>query len=841
MNKSFAVRTVFSLMIVVVLFSGLPKAMGEDQAMEGAGTVSSPLYMLTYDHGGLILWGHDHFLEKLRSAKQWLDRYPGFKIGLDNEAYTYDQLAKDHPEVLKEIRKYLVDYKGRFGIATCTYGQPLSVFVNEESNIRQISYALEAVRKHLGCAPDVYLMSEHAMHSQIPQILKGFGFTGAIMRTHFMMYGYNPTFDAAIGWWKGLDGSRIPTIPTYKGEGAQFGRTTVDNWFLTRYPGSNAPESPADFRKKFARIQPLLATRADDAGLRREELVREYEGKPGYQWILLEEISSLFPTPEKELKTLANDFVVRMPWGYCGNEIWNQCRAAEVAVLTAERLAAIDLLYKGRNRQGALDEAWKQLLVAQHHDVQICGLLKDARRFLPKSIEISNSVIDSCLQHLASQMSGGKAQQVVIFNPVSWSRKEWVEVPVLLPRGYAKDLQVRCGDTIVPAVILSADLHSNGSLRDINLALKPELPGLSLTSCALVPGKKKPVVSRSRFMIDPEKLTVVSPYLKVRLDAQGGIAELVDARTGRDLIQKGKRSSFFAGVINGQPVTSRGQLVLEQAPDGADWAVANETGFIGNIPYLIEMRFYADTPRIDCRVRFSFDGQRMGRLSEDKRDSRSPFIHEEKLRFKMFPKIGNDAIGVRDLPFAVSETSDRYVNGLYWTATTDNKNGIAFFNRGTMGAVREKDGGFSMPLAYAMYYIWGTRMLTGDFVYEFAIYPFTGPWQKADLHKRAIEYNFQPVGLHAEAGNGVVAQTLHPFALDSEQAVVSALYNKGEDIFIRLYDDKGKRRKVSLQYRMGQADMTEVDLNGRRLRTLSGQLDIEPWQIKTVRIEPLGK
>lgn len=100
------------------------------------------------------------------------------------------------------------------------------------------------------------------------------------------------------GWWVGIDGSRIATVPTYKGQGAQFGRTTVDNWILTRYPGSNAPKSPADFRKEFAHIQPLLATRADDAGLRRQELVKEYEGKPGYRWILLDEILPNFPAPK---------------------------------------------------------------------------------------------------------------------------------------------------------------------------------------------------------------------------------------------------------------------------------------------------------------------------------------------------------------------------------------------------------------------------------------------------------------------------------------------------------------------------------------------------------------
>jgi hypothetical protein len=115
--------------------------------------------------------------------------------------------------LLEELRGYLKKYRGRFGIGTCTYGQPLSTFLDGESNIRQIEYAIRTDEKQLGCTPVVYLMSEHAMHSQIPQILAGLGFQGAIMR--------------------------------------------------------------------------------------------------------------IFPTPTADMKTLPNDFTVRMPWGYCGNEIWN--------------------------------------------------------------------------------------------------------------------------------------------------------------------------------------------------------------------------------------------------------------------------------------------------------------------------------------------------------------------------------------------------------------------------------------------------------------------------------------------------------------------------------------
>jgi len=391
--------------IRVCAFAVLMLAFAGDWARAGVDTPAEPLYLLTYDHGGLVLWGRDHFVKYLHGAVDWLDRYPSFKIGLDNEAYTYDKLAEQDPAVLEEIRGYLRKYKGRFGIGTCTYGQPLSVFVNEESNIRQIEYALAADRKYFGVAPDVYLMSEHAMHAQMPQLLRGFGFHGAIMRTHYMMYGYNPCFDVPIGWWIGLDGSRVATVPTYKGEGAQFGKTTVDNWILTRYPSKDAPKSPADFRQEFRRIQPLLASRADDAGLRKEDLVKECEGKPGFQWILLEELLALFPAPQADLKTAANDFVVRMPWGYCGNEIWSMSRRAEVGVLTAERIAALAALAGDDNCESDLDRAWKNLLVAQHHDIQICGLLADARKFLPESIHTSQDVTTKSLRRIASSAS----------------------------------------------------------------------------------------------------------------------------------------------------------------------------------------------------------------------------------------------------------------------------------------------------------------------------------------------------------------------------------------------------------------------------------------------------
>ncbi len=833
-------RHLHRFVIVTFLLAGGACVFGAEARADASGeSTDPPLYLLTYDHGGLVLWGRDHFVERLHNAMEWLDRYPSFKIGLDNEAYTYDQLAEQDPNVLSEIRGYLAKYKGRFGIGTCTYGQPLSMFIDGESNIRQIEYALAADRKYFGTSPDVYLMSEHAMHAQIPQILKGFGFDGAIMRTHFMMYGYNPTFDVPIGWWVGMDGSRVATVPTYKGEGADFGKTTADNWILTRYPSEDVRRSPADYRKEFSRIRPLLASRADDAGLRKEELVKEYEGKPGFQWILLEELRSLFPVPQEELRTAANDFVVRMPWGYCGNEIWNTSRRAEASMLTAERIATLAALAGEDGCETELDKAWKNLLVAQHHDIQICGLLPDARKFLSESIRGSHDVTAKSLQRIASRMASGGFQQVVVFNPVSWRRQSWIEVPVSLERGYAKGLEVRHKGEVVPSAVLSADSHSDGSLREVKLAVLADLDGLSVGAFELrpTPAASAAASDPDAMRVDAESLTLTTPFWEVCFQPDGGLSSIKDRRSGKELLRPEAAGGLFVGKIDGQDMNSKGRWVLETPHGGGTWAVARQSGSIGVIPYTAEMKFYRESPRIDCWTRFRFSGEKIGRVTDNERDAVSGFVHEDKLRFKIFPSLNERAVGVRDLPFAVSETTDPYVNGLYWTAVADGDKGIAVFNRGTMGAVREKDGGFSVPLAYASYYVWGTRMLTGDLEYEFALYPFVGRWTEADLQRHAAEYNLPLAGTAASSARGSLGTVFQPIGVQSSSAMVSALYRRNGKTYVRAYEYRGTTGGVSLDKTPASARTMEIDLGGRDLGTLTGTFSIEPWQIRTIRLE----
>jgi hypothetical protein len=199
---------------------------------------------MNYDHLGVILWRPEALERVVAEETERWPRHPRFEVGWDHEAFTYDYLAEHGPDLLAKMQRALAGFKGRLGVASCTYGQPLAQFINEESNIRQLAMARATLQRHFGVEPSVYIMSEHAMHSQMPQILAGCGFKGAVLRTHFMMYGCNPTIAEPVVFWVGLDGSHLRAVPTYPGQEEYaatsdtppLGYVTLDNRILTDYP-----------------------------------------------------------------------------------------------------------------------------------------------------------------------------------------------------------------------------------------------------------------------------------------------------------------------------------------------------------------------------------------------------------------------------------------------------------------------------------------------------------------------------------------------------------------------------------------------------------------------------
>jgi alpha-mannosidase len=142
---------------------------------------------------------------------------------------------------------------------------------------------------------------------------------------------------------------------------------------------------------------------------------------------------------------------------------------------------------------------------------------------------------------------------------------------------------------------------------------------------------------------------------------------------------------------------------------------------------------------------------------------------------------------------------------------------------------------FAVPLAFANSYIWGTRMLSGEFAYEFSLWPFEGPWQEAALHRHALEYNMPCSTVGSGPGDGDFGETFQPVTLSSVNVSLSALYEHAGHVYLRLYDHTGQPSAVRLRAWKDQP-LTEVNLAEDVLATTQNSGAFRPWQIRTFRM-----
>ncbi len=780
------------------------------------------LYILTYDHGGYVLW-KDEVKPRLKNIFDWMEKYPKLRIGLDYESFTFDEFSRCDPEVVEMITELLKKYPDRVGLGATTYGQPLSLTISEESNARQLTYAIRTNKKYFGKTPNVYCISEYALNNQTPQLLKLTGHDAAIMRSHVMGYGYPRTFDSAWGNWIGKDKTAIPAVPTYDKQGRGYNCCTVDNWILSRWP-QDTDISLEDFEEMFKKYSPLLASRYDDLTQPIEDVTKYIETKDNYEYVLLEDIPSLYGEAKDELVTDDNDFHVQMPWGYCGNEIFNGVRKAEVEAVQAEKLNALSVMLGGKALTENLDEAWKYALASQHHDVTICGLLDLSRRFIPSSLKESEFVKNESLKAIASRFACKDENSVLAINTNSFPVGEYIKI--------SEDKYVYADLPAYTAKVISAD--SKSDCED--------------------------------FSWNSDTGILETVYYNIKLTDNG--IEYIANKDGKKIIDNGDNSMFTAH-INGVDCASSGKWKVESKPYGV---LAVYEGKIGSIPFSFKMRFggkYMD--RIDCKTRFEIHNERIGIIGDKAGLEKSITVnghkHEGKLNFNMNLCLDKSRKMYRDLPYSISEwsgdirvtedywyekdriiidekvtpeesfNSSTYLNGIYWICLKDDNNSVAVFNKGCMGSDVQGNK-VSIPLAYSEEYLCGTKILDGIYEDEFAL--CLGLDFVSDIHQHAIAYAYPPIAIPLEKHDGNVSELEFASFSKSDDigiVVMTTLYPENGYLLARFCNYSDEEAHVSFKPACGKVT-AETDLLGNEMAKIEdNNLKFRPWEIKTVKIK----
>src|SRR5215472_4961257 len=140
------------------------------------------------------------------------DRPPHGKTCLNLDARAYEFMAEKFPEVARRLKKYLAE--GKVELIGGTYGQPMGTMFSGESNIRQILYGRETIRKALDYEMVTFLEEEEFSHPQVPQIVAGAGYRYAsLAQVDTWGNAGIPRLELNSFRWQGKDGATIPSTP----------------------------------------------------------------------------------------------------------------------------------------------------------------------------------------------------------------------------------------------------------------------------------------------------------------------------------------------------------------------------------------------------------------------------------------------------------------------------------------------------------------------------------------------------------------------------------------------------------------------------------------------------
>ncbi|WP_162817740.1 glycoside hydrolase family 38 C-terminal domain-containing protein [Niabella yanshanensis] len=820
-------------------------------------------YFVDGYHGGMYghypLWVTRFIADHMEQRKDW-------KLNLEIEPDTWDLVALKDPVNYQRLKTLINDstHEAVAEYVNPTYAQSYLFNSSVESTIRQFQYGMEKLKQHFPLIRfTTYSSEEPCFTSALPQILQSLGISNASLKNPNTCWGgYVRAYGGQLLNWVGPDGSSVKTVPRYSSESLVDGST----WQTIAWNHSEQYLNSA----RQQGIEYPVGMCLQDAGWKNGPWLNHQKSAATAYTTWRSYFNLLNSATNIENWRLSQeDIKVSLVWGaQILQRIAQQVRVAENKIKIAEKTAALARFYRGTPYPKALlDSAWKNILLAQHHDCWIVPYNKLNKKtwaenvadWTTKADQISDSLTQQSLRRLAPVSSSGSHQTITVYNPTSVSRDEVVSFK--MSPSTEQFVTVEYEGKKIPSQVIK--YQNPGNI----LLFKAKVPALGSSIYTLVPGTKTNTAGDASIARDKDGDYILKTDLyELIVDSKRGNIRQLTAKalnnknfiapgednfnTLRGFFYKNNKFSYSFEECPKITILQNGPLQIKLLIEGK----------INNNRYSQTLQLQNGEKRIDLNLCIDYeketgigDGFKQGGGYKAE-DYRKAFYNDTSKLLVRFPFNLHNQRVYKDAPLDVTESEldntfynrwDKIKNNVLfnWVDITDaeKKYGIALLSDHVTSYSHGAHFPLSLTVQYAGVGLWGRNYTTPHTTsIRYALIPHSGDWQKANLNTETLLWN-EPLITSKNAPSKPSDPFVHRMDPGLE---ISAMYYKNDDLYIRVMNtgSTGIHHKVSFNISADKLHFVELDdrivksIQPDSGKRISFNCDIPLFGFKTIKM-----
>lgn len=791
-------------------------------------------YFVDGYHGGI--YGHYPVEWKTRYMTDLIRDYPQWKMCLEIEPETWDTVAVRTPEDYEYFRRIATNKRVEF--TNPAYAQPYCYNISGESIIRQFDYGIRSIRNHFpGVEFVTYAVEEPCFTSSLPQILNQFGFKYAVLKCPNTCWGgYTAPYGGELVNWIGPDGSSILTVPRYACE--ELEKNSV--WQTTAWGNEDGYlKACRDYN-----IEHPVGMTYQDAGWKRGP------------WIGIGDSiknNSIYVTWREYFENISNgktddnyhmpqeDVRVSLMWGsQVLQRIARQVRQSENNLVIAEKIGVIANVTDGyRYDQKNLNEAWRTLMLAQHHDSWIVPYNRlhgqytwaDAiAGWTASTNTITGNIITKATGSLRTDdvRAGEKGIYLRVYNTLGIPRHE--VICTALPENLTgTNLQVTNAD----GKKIQNTITTTGGKP--TLLFKVEVPAFGYATYHVAPGKTK---KENRNKPDSKSTEVVlenNMYRIVIDPLKGGtIKSLIAKKEGKKEFSD-NNSTFSLGELRGffydegvfhSSTEKPAEVVLIE--NNSFRKTVRIQGEIASHPFIQTIKITEGQRKIEFDLTIDWK-HNVGIGEYHQKDAygnnRRAFYDD---RFKLnvlFPVALESPSLWKNAPFDVcrsqlENTHFKTWDGikhniiLNWIDLADEKGqyGFSLLSDHTTSYSYGEDFPLGLTVQFSGNGLWGRDyLISGPTDIRFAIIPHSNQWDTANIHNESLQWNEPLVTSFMETAKPENTSLIN---VDGTGYEIVSSYLSDDGIILRIFNASGNDSPQDIKIGIPATKVEEVDLNG---------------------------